>query len=179
MSVNFNKRVSLHLFAVIIGLCNCDAAFAAVEIRPFLCAGSDGSNASWVTIQGKNAIGITVRENGDMGGGNFLGLSNVKADSTVTVSTIPNSTSANLLIRLTLKTSTNQTLSVPPTSSAGNDYTFALKAYGLKPTLSITNLAVFVQNYTGSPGTIFLRHFVLNGTHETDRVNSTGGCLNF
>jgi len=179
MNINFDKRVLLSLFAVIVGLCNCEAAFAAVQIQPFLCAPKDGSNASWVTVQGHTVIGITVRQSGDKAGGNFLGLSGVKASSSVGVTTITNSTSSNVFLRLTLKTSTNQTMTVAPTSSSGNTYRFDLDRYGLKPTALITNMAVFVQNSTGSPGTIFLGQFVINGTQETNRIYSTGGCLNF
>jgi hypothetical protein len=179
MSINFGKQLFLSVFVVIFGLSNCEAAFAAVRIQPFLCASTDGSNAIWATVQGHHAIGMTLRGRGDKGGANFLGLSGVKGDSTVTALILTNPTSANLSIGLTLKTSTNQTLTVRPTSRSGDTCIFNLAAYGLKSNVSITNLAVFAQNSTGSPGTIFLTHFVLNGTHETNSVNSTGGCLNF
>jgi hypothetical protein len=178
MGTKFNKRGLLSLVALL-GLFNSPAAFAAVQVQPFLCAGADGSNASWVSIQGHNAIGITVRESGDNAGGNFSGLSGVKGNSTVSVLTIPNSTSSNLLLRLTLKTSTNQTATISATGRSGDTFEFNLAASGVKPTASITNMAVYVQNYTGSPGTIFLAHFVVNGTHVTNRVSGRGGCLNF
>jgi hypothetical protein len=179
MGLNFDKLVLLSLFAVIVGLCNCGAAFAAVQIQPFLCARADGSNAIWTTVQGHNAIGVTLREIGDRAGGNLLGLSGVKGNSTVSVLTLTNPTSSSVSIGLTLKTSTGQILTVPPTSSSGGTHTFNLASYGLKPTVFITNMAIFARNSTGMPGTIFLAHFVLNGTHETNRVNSTGPCISF
>jgi hypothetical protein len=179
MNLNFNKSMLLSLFAMIIGLCNCEAAFAAVQIQPFLCAPRNGSNASWVNIQGHRAIGITLQQSGNMAGGKFEGLSGVKGNSTVSVLTIPSSTSANLLLRLTLKTSTNQVIIMPATSRSGNTYIFNLQDSGLSSTALITHMAVFFQNSNGSPGSIFLCHFVLNGTHETNLINSTTGCLSY
>ena len=79
MSLNFSKTMLLSLFLMVVALCNCEAASATVEIQPFLCAPTNGSNASWVyTIQGHRAIGITLQQSGNIAGGKFENLSGVK-----------------------------------------------------------------------------------------------------
>jgi len=176
MTTIWAKRALIALSAAFLGLSS-QAAFAAVQIQPFLCAQSgDGSNAGWVTVQNKRVIGVTVQRVGDSGGGKFVGLSGVPGNSVVTVGTIKNSLSANVDMKLTLTTSANQTLTVNPTSSAGTNYTFTLANYGLTSKVQITALAVFAQNITGSPGSIFLAEFVLNGKNETNQLNSISGC---
>jgi hypothetical protein len=172
-----NRQVLSIMFAAVVSLGLAPAALA-VQIQPFLCAqGADGSNVGFTNVQGQSAIGVTLRESNDQGGGKFVSLSNVKGNSVVNVSTITSATSSNLIIRLRASISTGQSSTMSPSSISGNTYTFNLASGGFNASQTITALAVYAQNTTGSPGTIFLTQFKLNGTNETSHVNSTAGCL--
>ncbi len=179
MTAKSVRRVIVTLGALLSCLCLCQGAFA-VGVQPFLCASqSDGSVVRWVNVQGHNAIGITIRQRNDQGGGKLEGLQEVPGNSVVSVITIPSSTSSNVIVQLALKTSTNQVLLVGPTSTSGTTYNWNLAQYGLTSSQKIAKMAIFARNTTGMPGSIFLRHFVLNGSHLTDEITPTAGCLSY